>query len=111
MPSSTHEYESVSDADIQMNQPQRDQITIIEHVKEEEKSQEDKDGSRQNVEFNIDIHPTPVIDAVTSSALEAHSHSLTRGDYSSLKVRRIIQHQPAVYSQLDVQAATVAEVN
>lgn len=73
--------------------------------------EEDKDENRQDVELSIDIFQTPVIDAMTDSAFEAHTHSLASENYSSLKVRRIIQHQPAVYDQLDVHAATVAEVN
>lgn len=103
VPSSPHEYEYVSDTDIQMNQLRRDPITAIGNMEELEISEDYKEGDGQEDELNID--PTPINVVVNDSRSEAHSHSLARGDYSSLKVRETAQQQPVVYSRIDVQAA------
>lgn len=86
--SSPNEYDSINDADIQMNQFGRGSVTAIEKIQENDNNEEDEDKNGQEVESNVDTHPTPVNDAETDSAHEFQSQLVTSGNYSSLKLDR-----------------------
>lgn len=103
VPSSPHDYDSISEADIPMRQMGRDPVRVAENREDVDTSEEEEEEDGQQLELNIDIHPTPVNDATTDST---HQHNLDRGNYSSLKT---IQNQTTAYIQLGVQVAVVAE--
>ena len=116
MPSSPHDYDSISDADNQMNQLGSDPVTVIENVEVGSVNEEDEEEAGQEVDGLTNTHPTPVIDTVNDSSHEAQSRLVIHvsGTYSSLKDRQRTHHLPTVgglYSQLDAHAATAAEVN
>lgn len=94
MPSLPHEYESVSD--IQMNQLERGTGAAIENMEDEE----EENNEEEEVVLNIDTPPSQVNDAGNDPTHEAHSHLVTSGNYSSLVDKQTSQHQPTTYSQL-----------
>lgn len=105
VPSTPHDYDSISDANIKLNQFESDPGTVIENTEELDTNEE---GDVQELELSTDS--TPVNDAATDSSHETHSQLVTLGSYSSLRVKqRITHHQPALYIQLGAQAATVVD--
>lgn len=115
MPSTPHDYDSISDADIQLNHLGSDPVTVIENTEVEAMNEEnEEEPGQEGVEVSAGTYPTSVIGAVNDSSPQANSRLMMSDRYSSLKNRQITQSHLAaggLYSQLDVHAALVAEVN
>lgn len=105
MPSSPHEYESVSETDIQMNQLERNTEEAVNYMEDDE----EEDNDEEEVDLNIGTPPSQVHDAEIDSAGVVHSQLISSGNYSSLMGRQTTQNHPTTYSQL-VQLATVLPV-
>lgn len=96
MPSSPHDYESVSDRDIQMNQMEGGKDAAINNM--EDKDEENND--EEEVELNIITPPSQVCEAGINSTGEVQSDLSTSGNYSSLMDVHTTLDQPTIYSQL-----------
>lgn len=100
MHSSQHEYESVSETDIQMNQFEISTEAAINYLEDEE---EEVDDDEEEEVLNSETPPSLENDVEYASEYDAHSHLVASGNYSSLVGKPTTHHQHFVYSQLGAQ--------